>query len=410
MQNIMSACIKRLQVMGVSRLAVLGALITTGVSANAVIPLVAQQEITTILNSSLSYQFFLNNVTLISLPFLIGSLVLLSNKRNQQISQIGFAILAFLNMLLYLTNLQWHPLILRCLIGVAFGLTIPIGQFSLAVAELNPSERVKQFTMMLNLVAAGLAIVPFIGIAILWIGSGNVSLLFLFLAVLSAVLSLLSGLWIPPRERICTPSIKSLLIPRKDLLVVVGDAAVIILTRSMYAFVLVWLSSTISNFSSLQMNSLCFTLPFVVWGFLAIPSLKLLRPMMSFGIFVIFPSVLLGFSIGIRDLNWLPFALVFIALLSIPEAFTPGQLISQWQTTSGRQFGNILTMALMTVCLAIGPAIFELIVYLSHILPIISSGSPFNKSLWFSLVSLPIVFGLVFGFWRKYLIPSLRRS
>ena len=86
MQNIMSACIKRLQVMGVSRLAVLGALITTGVSANAVIPLVAQQEITTILNSSLSYQFFLNNVTLISLPFLIGSLVLLSSKRNQQIS------------------------------------------------------------------------------------------------------------------------------------------------------------------------------------------------------------------------------------------------------------------------------------------------------------------------------------
>jgi hypothetical protein len=158
------------------------------------------------------------------------------------------------------------------------------------------------------------------------------------------------------------------------------------------------------------MISLCFTVPFVVWGFLAIPLLKLLKPMMSFGAFVIFPVIILGCSIGIRDLSWLPFALVFIALLSIPEAFTPGQLISQWQTTSGRQFGNILTMALMTVCLAIGPAIFELIVYLSHILPIISSGSPFNKSLWFSLVSLPIVFGLVFGFWRKYLIPSLRRS
>jgi len=276
MQIFTTAWIKQMHAMGVSRLAVLGALITTGVSANAVIPLVAQQEITTILNSSLSYQFFLNNVTLISLPFLIGSLVLLGNKRNQQIGQIGFAILAFLNMLLYLTNLQWHPLILRSLIGVVFGLTTPIGQFSLAVAELNPSERVKQFTMMLNLVAAGLAIVPFIGIAILWIGNGNVSLLFLFLALLSAVLSLLSRLWIPPRERICAPSIKSLLIPKKNLLVVIGDAVVIILTRSIYAFVLVWLSSTISNFSSLQMISLCFTAPFVVWGFLAIPLLKLL--------------------------------------------------------------------------------------------------------------------------------------
>jgi hypothetical protein len=39
-----------------------------------------------------------------------------------------------------------------------------------------------------------------------------------------------------------------------------------------------------------------------------------------------------------------------------------------------------------------------------------SPGSPFNKSLWFSLVSLPIGLGIVLGFWRKYLIPSLRRS
>ncbi|WP_341885010.1 hypothetical protein [Synechococcus sp. UW140] len=404
------AALKQLHAMGVSRLAVLGALITTGVSANAVIPLVAQQEMTTMMNSALNYQFFLNNVTLISLPFLIGSLVLLRNKRNQQIGQIGFAVLAFLNMLLYLTNLQWHPLLIRCLIGVAFGLTIPIGQFSLAVAELNPSERVKQFTMMLNLVAAGLAVVPFIGIAILWFGNGNASLLFLFLAVLSAVLSILSGLWIPPRERICPPSRQSLLISKKDFLMVIGDAAVIILTRSIYAFVLVWLSSIISNFKSLQMISLCFTLPFVVWGFLAIPLLKLLKPMISFGIFVISPAVLLGFIIGIRDLYWLPFALVFIALLSIPEAFTPGQLISQWQTASGRQFGNILTMALMTVCLAIGPAIFELITYLSHTWPIISPNSPFNMSLWLLLLPLPIALSFIVGFWRKHLIPSLRRS
>lgn len=396
--------------MGVSRLAVLGALITTGVSANAVIPLVAQQEMTTMMNSALNYQFFLNNVTLISLPFLIGSLLLLRNKRNQQIGQIGFAVLAFLNMLLYLTNLQWHPLLLRCLIGVAFGLTIPIGQFSLAVAELNPSERVKQFTMMLNLVAAGLAIVPFIGIAILWIGNGNASLLFLFLAIFSAVLSILSGLWIPPRERICPPSRQSLLLPKKDLLMVIGDAAVIILTRSIYAFVLVWLSSIISNFKSLQMISLCFTMPFVIWGFLAIPLLRLFKPMISFGIFVIFPAVLLGFIIGIRDLYWLPFALVCIALLSIPEAFTPGQLISQWQTASGRQFGNILTMALMTVCLAIGPAIFELITYLSHTWPIISPSSTLSMSLWFLLLPLPVALSFIVGFWRKYLIPSLRRS
>lgn len=58
MHSFKMAALKQLHAMGVSRLAVLGALITTGVSANAVIPLVAQQEMTTMMNSPLNYQFF----------------------------------------------------------------------------------------------------------------------------------------------------------------------------------------------------------------------------------------------------------------------------------------------------------------------------------------------------------------
>lgn len=84
--------VKGMKAMGITRLSLLGALITTGVSANAVLPMVAQEELTTILHSSNIYQAFLNSVTLISLPFLIGSLALLNNRRNQQIAQYGFAL------------------------------------------------------------------------------------------------------------------------------------------------------------------------------------------------------------------------------------------------------------------------------------------------------------------------------
>lgn len=177
--------VKGMKAMGITRLSLLGALITTGVSANAVLPMVAQEELTTILHSSNIYQAFLNSVTLISLPFLIGSLALLNNRRNQQIAQYGFALLAIFNLVLYLTHLQWYPLLIRSLIGIVFGLTIPIGQFSLAASGLKEKERVIQFTMMLNLVAAGLTIVPFIGIGILSLYGGDASLLFLFLSIFS---------------------------------------------------------------------------------------------------------------------------------------------------------------------------------------------------------------------------------
>ena len=53
----------------------------------------------------------------------------------------------------------------------------------------------------------------------------------------------------------------------------------------------------------------------------------------------------------------LPALLIVLSLVSIPEAFTPGQLVSQWPTTSGRQFGNLVSMMLMTVCLSIGPMV-----------------------------------------------------
>ena len=396
--------------MGLSRLGLLGALITIGVSANAVVPLIAQEELLKMLDSSQRYQHFLDAVTWIALPFLIGSFSLLKGLNNRGVSTIGFAVLAFLNASLYLTNLQWHPLLFRSLIGVAFGLTIPMGQFSLAAAELTTQERVKQFTMMLNLVAAGLTIVPFIGISILWMSGGKASLLFLFLAWLSATLSLLSYLWIPWDARIQSPSLASLHVPAKEAWTIAGDSLVIVLTRSMYAFVLVWLSAAIADYSRLQAISLCFTFPFVIWGFIAIPAVTRLRPMTSYACFLVLPMVLLALSLATPENPGLPAALILIALLSIPEAFTPGQLISQWQSAAGRQFGNVLTMALMTICHSIGPRIFAFISHIGQSWPLVAGTKMANEAIWFALVPLPLSLLLLVGFWRQHLIPPLRRS
>jgi hypothetical protein len=375
-----------------------------------VVPLIAQEELLKMLDSSQRYQHFLDAVTWIALPFLIGSFSLLKGLSNRGVSTIGFAVLALLNASLYLTNLQWHPLLFRSLIGVAFGLTIPMGQFSLAAAELTTQERVKQFTMMLNLVAAGLTIKPFIGISILWMSGGKASLLFLFLAWLSATLSLLSYLWIPRDARIQSPSLASLHVPAKEAWTIAGDSLVIVLTRSMYAFVLVWLSAAIADYSRLQAISLCFTFPFVIWGFIAIPAVTRLRPMTSFACFLVLPMVLLALSLATPENPRLPAALILIALLSIPEAFTPGQLISQWQSAAGRQFGNVLTMALMTICLSIGPRIFAFISHIGQSWPLVAGTKMANEAIWFALVPLPLSLLLLVGFWRQHLIPPLRRS
>lgn len=409
----MSSTIQTLQIrlrsMGVSRLGLLGAMITTGVSANAVVPLVAQEELLRILGTAGHYQRFLDAVTWMALPFLLGSFSLLKHRRNHHVSSIGFAVIGLLNMCLYLTHLQWHPLLLRCLIGVAFGLTIPMGQFSLAAADLDAHERVKQFTMMLNLVAAGLTIIPFIGIAILWISNGEASLLFLFLALLSGILSLLSHLWIPRDAKIQQLRIASLQVTRHEGLTIAGDGLVIICTRSMYAFVLIWLSASIANYGDLQAASLCFTLPFVAWGFIAIPIISKLKPITSYTCFLVFPLATLAFSMMTTDAHWLPVSLIVISLLSIPEAFTPGQMISQWQSPSGRQFGNVVTLALMTICLSIGPTIYSFVNHMGRSWPLVEDGIMVNQALWFSLVPLPVCLLILVSFWRHYLIPPLRR-
>lgn len=399
---------QRILRMGVSRLGLLGALMTSGVSANAVLPLVAHQQLVAQLGSQAQYQWFLNATTLFAFPFLVCSQFLLRAKRTRTVSQIGFTLLMVLNALLYCTDLQWHPLALRLLVGMVFGLTIPMGQFSLAAAELGEQERVSQFTMMLNLVALGLSIVPFLGIAILWISHGDASLLFLALACLSGGLALLSSIWIDPDALVHGCHRSDLRLAGRMRLTALADGGVILLTRSSYALVLVWLSQLISNFAQQQMVSLSFTLSFVVWGFAAIPVLRRLKPMQSLLACVLIPLALLGLAMATGNSRALPALLVGCAVLSIPEAFTPGQMISQWQGRSGRQFGNVLTMALMTIGLSLGPAALVGLQQISATVPLVGGSPGASSGLWLLLILLPFTLLVIRPFWSQLLIPPLK--
>lgn len=383
---------------------------TSGVSANAVLPLVAQQELAGELGGMGAYQLFLNATTLSAFPFLVGSQMLLKGKRTQTMAWIGFSLLAFFNVVLYITDLQWHPLALRILIGIVFGLTIPMGQFSLAVSELDDRERVSQFTMMLNLVALGLSIVPFVGIGILWISHGNASLLFLTLGLFSLILAILSALWIAPTSIVHGCKLADLSLKSKRLATALGDGSVILITRSSYSLVLVWLSRLISDYSQQQIISLSFTLPFVIWGFTAIPLLRRLKPLRSLLAFLILPCLLLALALGSGHSAILPGLLVGVALLSIPEAFTPGQMISQWSSRAGRQFGNVLSMALMTVGLSTGPAALMGLEKLNSAIPLISNQASWSSALWLVLIAIPVILIGLRHVWSQDLITPLKKS
>ena len=399
----------RLLRMGVSRLGLLGALMTSGVSANAVLPLVAQQQIAEKLGSEGHYQLFLNATTLFAFPFLVCSQFLLKGKRTRTVARAGFTLLMLLNSILYLTDLQWHPLALRALVGIVFGLTIPMGQFSLAAAELDEHERVSQFTMMLNLVALGLSVIPFAGIGILWISHGNASLLFLALACVSGILAILSSKWIEPDSYVHQCKLRDLRLTDRQRAIAIADGSVILLTRSAYALVLVWLSQIISNFGHQQIISLSFTLPFLIWGFTALPLLRRLQPLQSLLAFLVTPFALLALALASGNSSILPALLAGIALLSIPEAFTPGQMISQWQSSASRQFGNVLTMALMTIGLSAGPAALMGLYQLGTRWPLVNQPSTWNSSLWLLILLLPLMIVFIRKVWVKVLIPPLKR-
>lgn len=396
--------------MGITKSSLVGALITITTSANAVMPLIAQQELSERLGNAQNFQLFLEAVTLVSVPFLLSTPLLLKGCLNKRVCQVGLMIIGLLNLILYTTDLGWHPLLLRCAIGINYGITIPMGQFIISEAELKEDDRVTQFTMMLNLVAAGLCIVPFIAISLLWIGNGDSKYIFLFLSVAAWMVAAASEPLVNNQLKIHAFSIASLKLNMQQRRTAAGDMLTIITTRSIYALVLVWLSQIISNYDTLQVVCLFFTLPFVGWGFFAIPWVKRLTVTHSFVVVLLLPILALSIGLASGFSIRLPFLLVIIALLSIPEAFTPGQLVSQWPTASGRQFGNLLTMSLMTVCLSIGPMVLGWISWLAKNLPIQAVPTEMQRSVWLLMIASPVYLIPLRLLWTKNVALQLKKG
>ena len=399
----------RLYRMGVSKLALVGALTTITTSANAVMPLIAQQEITEKLGGAGEYQLFLEAVTIIAIPFLLTSPLILKGIKNKRVCQIGMILIAIVNFLLFSTDLEWNPLILRAILGVSYGITLPMGQFMMAEAEIEERDRVTQFTMMLNLIAAGLCIVPFIAISLLWAGNGDSKFIFLFLSITAAIVASMTERLISKRYKIQAYSLASIELPRQHLGVAIGDTITIMITRSIYALVLVWLSEIIHDFDTLQITSLFFTLPFVAWGFVAIPWVKKLGSRQSYLLFLVLPLLTLAVGLTTGTASSLPILLIVVALFSIPEAFTPGQLVSQWPSLKGRQFGNLLSMMLMTICLSIGPMLLVWITWLSQHLPIQAVPPEMQRSVWLLLLASPVYLIPLRLLWTRNVAPQLKQ-
>lgn len=399
----------KLNRIGVSKLSLVGALITITTSANAVMPLIAQQELSERLGSSHNYQLFLEAVTLVSIPFLLTAPLLLQGCLNKRVCQVGLIIIGLLNFILYTTDLNWHPLLLRCFIGIGYGVTIPMGQFILSEAKLKEDDRVTQFTMMLNLVAAGLCIVPFIAISLLWMGDGDSKYIFLFLSIAAWIVAAGSERLISNQLKIHQFNIASLKLNTRQGRTAAGDMLTIITSRSIYAMVLIWLSEIISNYDTLQVVCLFFTVPFVGWGFIAIPWVKRLKTTQSFAIFLLLPILALSIGLASGLSIVLPILLVIVALLSIPEAFTPGQLVSQWPTASGRQFGNLLTMTLMTVCLSTGPMVLGWVSWLAQNIPIQAVPTEMQRSVWLLVIAGPVFLIPLRLLWTKHVALELKQ-
>ena len=189
----------------------------------------------------------------------------------------------------------------------------------------------------------------------------------------------------------------------------VGDMLTIVTSRSIYAMVLIWLSEIISNYDTLQVVCLFFTVPFVGWGFVAIPWVKRLKTEQSFVIFFLVPTLALSIGLASGLSIILPILLVIVALLSIPEAFTPGQLVSQWPTASGRQFGNLVTMTLMTVCLSTGPMVLGWINWLAQHLPIQAIPTEMQRSVWLLIIASPVYLIPLRLLWTKHIALQLKQ-
>lgn len=133
--------------------ALAAAAITVAASANAVLPLVAREEITHLLQPrGTNFDTFQGLTVFVSCMAIVSGPLLLRGRRLRTVLRWGFGVTTLTNALLAFTGLAWAPLLLRGVIGLAYGLALPLGQFVLSGLNVTPGERVRLFTLNINLI------------------------------------------------------------------------------------------------------------------------------------------------------------------------------------------------------------------------------------------------------------------
>jgi len=169
---------------------------------------------------------------------IVSGPLLLRGRRLRTVLRWGFGVTALTNALLAFTDLEWAPLLLRGVIGLAYGLALPLGQFVLSGINVSPSERVRLFTLNINLIRLALMLLPLLGSALLLL-SGSVEALFWALSLISLSAFLLAPGLVPAGGRLQGLPEQPPHLPAKARLTALADALLILIGRGVYALVLI---------------------------------------------------------------------------------------------------------------------------------------------------------------------------
>lgn len=388
--------------------ALAAAAITVAASANAVLPLVAREEITHLLQPrGTNFDAFQGLTVFVSCVAIVSGPLLLRGRRLRTVLRWGFGVTTLTNALLAFTGLAWAPLLLRGVIGLAYGLALPLGQFVLSGLNVTPGERVRLFTLNINLIRLALMLLPLLGSALLLL-SGTVVALFWALSLISLSAFLLAPGLVPAGSRLQGLPQQPPKLPAAARLTALADALLILTGRGVYALVLILISARqLTHGGSLGL-SLVFTVPFTLAGLAAGVVPYRLSATRSSLLLLWLPLLTLAGVMAV-PLNGpgsgLILLVALVGLIGLPLSFAPGQFIAQWPDAASRQWANVLTILLMALPLALGP-------WLYSNLEVMAAGSsqagpePMAMARAFLLVCLPLLL-LLQLLWQRAVIPNL---
>jgi len=388
--------------------ALAAAAITVAATANAVLPLVAREEITQVLQPrGTDFEMFQGLMVGLSCVAIVIGPLLLRGRRLRTVLRWGFGVTALTNALLAFTELEWEPLLLRGVIGLAYGLALPLGQFVLSGINVSPSERVRLFTLNINLIRLALMLLPLLGSALLLL-SGSVEALFWALSLISLSAFLLAPGLVPAGGRLQGLPEQPPHLPAKARLTALADALLILIGRGVYALVLILISARQPTHGGSLGMSLVFTVPFALAGLTAGTVPYRLSANRSGLLLLWLPLLMLAGVMAVPSSgpgSNLILLMALVGLIGLPLSFAPGQFIAQWPDPASRQWANVITILLMALPLALGP-------WLYSSLETLATGSglgrpePVAMARIFLLLCLPLLLVLQL-LWKRAVIPNL---